>query len=290
MSDDPNHRGNSRAGSARRSRTACAGSRPTTSTSTRSTVPTRRPTSARRSTRSPISSAPARSVHGAPRRSPPPTWSRRVGRRRRGVAAPHSEQPPYSIMCRGIETEVLPTCRRHGIGVIVWSPLSGGWLTGKYQRSSPAPAVPGRDEPRPLRRGQRREVRRGRTPRGDRGRRRADDDATRVGLVGRASRRDRRTHRPAHERTARRPATAADVTLDADVLDAIDEVVAPVSTQPGDTGWTPPAPRPVVSPPPLNLAPYGVRPRRGPGLLSCFVTAGETSCSPGGLTVRPACA
>ena len=82
--------------------------------------------------------------------------------------------------------------------------------------------------------------------------------------------------------------TAADVTLDADVLDAIDAIVAPgVDLNPGDAGA--PRPRPVISPPPLNLAPYGVRPRRGPGLLSCFVTSGETSCSPGGLTVRPAC-
>jgi aryl-alcohol dehydrogenase (NADP+) len=59
---------------------------------------------------------------------------------RRGVAAPHSEQPPYSILCRGIERDVLPVCRRHGIGVIVWSPLSGGWLTGKYRRGVAAPS------------------------------------------------------------------------------------------------------------------------------------------------------
>ena len=50
-----------------------------------------------------------------------------------GVALPTSEQPPYSILARGIETEVLPTCRRHDVGVIVWAPLNGGWLTGKYQ-------------------------------------------------------------------------------------------------------------------------------------------------------------
>ena len=59
---------------------------------------------------------------------------------RRHVAAPHTEQPPYSIMCRGIEAEVLPACRRHGLGVIVWSPLSGGWLTGKYRTATPPPA------------------------------------------------------------------------------------------------------------------------------------------------------
>lgn len=50
-----------------------------------------------------------------------------------GVARPTSEQPPYSALARGIETEVLPACRRHDLGVIVWAPLNGGWLTGKYQ-------------------------------------------------------------------------------------------------------------------------------------------------------------
>lgn len=51
----------------------------------------------------------------------------------RSWAAPTSEQPPYSILVRGIETEVLPACRRHGLGALVWAPLNGGWLTGKYQ-------------------------------------------------------------------------------------------------------------------------------------------------------------
>ena len=107
---------------------------------------------------------------------------------RRGVAAPHSEQPPYSIMCRGIEREVLPTCRRHGIGVIVWSPLSGGWLTGKYQRSSPAPAGSrAATNPDHFDARQRSEVRRRGAPRGGRRRRRAHDGAARVGVVGRAS-------------------------------------------------------------------------------------------------------
>src|SRR5690606_18806117 len=59
---------------------------------------------------------------------------------RRHVAGPHTEQPPYSILCRGIEREVLPVCRRHGMGVLVWSPMSGGWLTGKYNRADTPPA------------------------------------------------------------------------------------------------------------------------------------------------------
>jgi aryl-alcohol dehydrogenase-like predicted oxidoreductase len=49
------------------------------------------------------------------------------------------EQPPYSILVRGIEREVLPACRKYGMGVIVWSPLAGGWLSGKYRKGEPLP-------------------------------------------------------------------------------------------------------------------------------------------------------
>ncbi|NYI97163.1 aryl-alcohol dehydrogenase-like predicted oxidoreductase [Streptomonospora nanhaiensis] len=51
---------------------------------------------------------------------------------RRGLLKPRSEQPPYSILARGIEAGVLPTARRHGMGVLTWSPLSAGWLSGRY--------------------------------------------------------------------------------------------------------------------------------------------------------------
>jgi aryl-alcohol dehydrogenase-like predicted oxidoreductase len=49
------------------------------------------------------------------------------------------EQPPYSILVRGIEQDVLPTCQRYGMGVIPWSPLAGGWLTGRYRLGSDVP-------------------------------------------------------------------------------------------------------------------------------------------------------
>ena len=52
---------------------------------------------------------------------------------RMGLSRFRCEQPPYSIFVRGIERDVLPTCQRYGMGAIVWSPLNGGWLTGKYQ-------------------------------------------------------------------------------------------------------------------------------------------------------------
>jgi aryl-alcohol dehydrogenase-like predicted oxidoreductase len=46
------------------------------------------------------------------------------------------DQPPYSILVRGIEAEVLPTCARYGMGVIPWSPLAGGWLSGRYRKDA----------------------------------------------------------------------------------------------------------------------------------------------------------
>ncbi len=59
---------------------------------------------------------------------------------RRGRERFVCEQPPYSIFARGVERAVLPTCRRYGMGVIVWGPLNGGWLTGKYRRGAAPPA------------------------------------------------------------------------------------------------------------------------------------------------------
>ena len=52
---------------------------------------------------------------------------------RRGLGRFVSEQPPYSILVRGIEAEVLPVCARYGLAVIPWSPLAGGWLGGTYR-------------------------------------------------------------------------------------------------------------------------------------------------------------
>ena len=57
-----------------------------------------------------------------------------------GVAHFVSSQPQYSILWRAPETEVIPTCERHGISQIVWSPLAQGVLTGKYQPGKPPPA------------------------------------------------------------------------------------------------------------------------------------------------------
>ncbi len=47
-----------------------------------------------------------------------------------------TEQPPYSILVRGIELDVLPTARRHGMGILTYSPLAGGWLSGRWRADS----------------------------------------------------------------------------------------------------------------------------------------------------------
>ncbi|MFK4638068.1 aldo/keto reductase [Paenarthrobacter histidinolovorans] len=47
-----------------------------------------------------------------------------------------TEQPPYSILARGIEEDVLPTVQRHGMGALSYSPLAGGWLSGRWRKDS----------------------------------------------------------------------------------------------------------------------------------------------------------
>ena len=53
---------------------------------------------------------------------------------RRGLERFRTEQPPYSVLDRGIEREVLPVAERYGMGTLVWSPLAGGMLTGRYRK------------------------------------------------------------------------------------------------------------------------------------------------------------
>jgi aryl-alcohol dehydrogenase-like predicted oxidoreductase len=54
-----------------------------------------------------------------------------------------TEQPPYSLLTRGIELDVLPTARRHGMGILSYSPLAGGWLSGSWTADS-SPTSPAR--------------------------------------------------------------------------------------------------------------------------------------------------
>ena len=58
---------------------------------------------------------------------------------RRGRERFVCEQPPYSMLVRGVEAEVLPVCQEYGMGVISWSPLSGGWLSGLYREGQDQP-------------------------------------------------------------------------------------------------------------------------------------------------------
>lgn len=58
---------------------------------------------------------------------------------RRGLGRFATEQPPYSMLVRGIEADVLPVAQRYGMGVLPWSPLAGGWLTGRWRKGTETP-------------------------------------------------------------------------------------------------------------------------------------------------------
>jgi aryl-alcohol dehydrogenase-like predicted oxidoreductase len=64
-------------------------------------------------------------------------WSARQNHTARFV----TEQPPYSMLARGIEADLLPTTERHGMGTLVWSPLAGGWLSGKFRKGEDLPTT-----------------------------------------------------------------------------------------------------------------------------------------------------
>ncbi|MCW0213176.1 MAG: aldo/keto reductase [Pseudonocardia sp.] len=58
---------------------------------------------------------------------------------RRALGRFVTEQPPYSLLVRGIEKDVLPVAERYGMGVLPWSPLAGGWLSGRYRKDQEVP-------------------------------------------------------------------------------------------------------------------------------------------------------
>jgi aryl-alcohol dehydrogenase-like predicted oxidoreductase len=58
----------------------------------------------------------------------------------RGLARFVTEQPPYSIMVRSVERDVLAVAEKYRLGVVAWSPMAGGWLSGQYQRGRPPSA------------------------------------------------------------------------------------------------------------------------------------------------------
>jgi aryl-alcohol dehydrogenase-like predicted oxidoreductase len=69
---------------------------------------------------------------------------------KRGLGRFVTEQPPYSILVRAIEADLLPVAQEYGMGVLPWSPLAGGWLTGRYRKGQEVP-VSRRSERMPTR-------------------------------------------------------------------------------------------------------------------------------------------
>ncbi|HLM34321.1 MAG TPA: aldo/keto reductase [Gaiellaceae bacterium] len=165
---------------------------------------------------------------------------------RRGRERFVCEQPPYSILVRGIERDVLPVCARYGMGVLSWSPLAGGWLSGRYRkgeeppRSSRAGRIPKRFDLSLPENQRKLEV-------ADRLAQLAEEAG--LSLIHLAIAFVLR--HPAISAAIIGPRTmeqlesqlgAADVDLSDELLDAIDELVAPGTTiNPADAGYTPPS-------------------------------------------------
>ncbi|MCW3025352.1 MAG: aldo/keto reductase [Solirubrobacterales bacterium] len=156
------------------------------------------------------------------------------------------EQPPYSILVRGIEADVLPTCLEFGMGSIVWSPLAGGWLSGRWRKgaddltSRRAAMIPQRYDLSIPANQEKLEA-------ADALARLADESG--ISLVHMALAFVLR--HPAVTAAIIGPRTmdqlesqlgAEDVELDSALLDRIDEIVAPGATiNPTDAGWSNPA-------------------------------------------------
>jgi aryl-alcohol dehydrogenase-like predicted oxidoreductase len=161
------------------------------------------------------------------------------------------EQPPYSILTRGIEADVLPTCSRHGMGVIPYSPLAGGWLSGRYRKGTdqtgPAAAA------RPANRF---DMSQPANQRKLDAAERLTEIADEAGLTLIQMAIAFVLRHPAVTAAIIGPRTmahlesqlpAADIELSDDVLDRIDEIVPPgVTINPADGGWVSPALQPAA--------------------------------------------
>jgi aryl-alcohol dehydrogenase-like predicted oxidoreductase len=163
---------------------------------------------------------------------------------RRGLERFWTEQPTYSILTRGIEKDVLPTCARYGIGVLSYSPLAGGWLSGRYRKDEQSgPASPARQRlanrfDLSLPENQRK------LDASEALAQLADDaDITLIQLaiafVLRHPAISAAIIGPRTMEHLESQLTATKVALSDDVLDAIDRIVAPgVTLNPADDGWT----------------------------------------------------
>ena len=163
---------------------------------------------------------------------------------RHGLSRYVTEQPPYSILARGIEREVLPVCAEFGLGVIPWSPLAGGWLSGRYRKgvetvSHRAQRIPARyDLSLPENQAKLDAAEQLAVLAEDAGLSLIDmalafvlaHPTITAPIIG-----------PRTMEQLESQLGAADVKLTPDVLDRIDEIVAPgTNFNPADAGWTPP--------------------------------------------------
>ncbi len=165
---------------------------------------------------------------------------------KRGLERFVSEQPPYSLLVRGIEQDVLPVCERYGIGVIPWSPLAGGWLSGRYRKNAELPSTH-RAKMIAARYDMSLPVNRAKLDAADRLAALAEEAGMSLVHMALAF----VLEHPAVTAAIIGPRTmeqletqlgADDVKLDRELLDRIDEIVPPGTTfNPVDRGWTPPS-------------------------------------------------
>jgi len=165
---------------------------------------------------------------------------------RRGREGFVCEQPPYSMLIRRIESDVLPVCERYGIGVIPWSPLAGGWLSGRYRKDGDSPGDSRRAQMLPSRYDMSIPANQAKLEAADALGRLAEEAGMSLIEMALAF----VTTHPAVTAAIIGPRTleqlqsqlpALELTLTADVLDRIDEIVPPgVSVNPSDTGWDAP--------------------------------------------------
>jgi aryl-alcohol dehydrogenase-like predicted oxidoreductase len=156
------------------------------------------------------------------------------------------EQPPYSLLVREVEKDVLPTAQRYGMGVIPWSPLAGGWLSGRYRKDADLPQSR-RAQMMPSRYDMSIPANQRKLDAADALAQLADEAG--ISLIEMAIafviRHPAVTAAIIGPRTMEQlesQLSAADVTLSDDVLDRIDKIVAPgVNVNPADGGWPNPA-------------------------------------------------
>jgi aryl-alcohol dehydrogenase-like predicted oxidoreductase len=162
---------------------------------------------------------------------------------RRGRERFVTEQPPYSILVRGVERDVLPVAQKYGMGVIPWSPLAGGWLSGQFgagkeNSSRRAQRAPGRyDLSIPANQRKLEIVTELATVADEAGLSMIElalafvleHPAVSAAIIG-----------PRTMEQLESQLSAPDIRLETAVLDRIDEIVAPgTNVNPEDAGWTP---------------------------------------------------